>query len=111
MTPNEYQQSAARTMPHVSDDDLKLHALHGMCGEVGEIHSLFQKVYQGHEFDETHLKKEIGDLLWFVAELCTVYHFKLEDIMQMNIDKLLKRYSTDAGFTVEESLHRDKNDI
>ena len=110
MTPNEYQSEASRTSPQVTNEELKLHALHGLCGEVGEIHSLFQKVYQGHEFDEVHLKKEIGDALWFIAELCTCFNFKLEDVMQTNIDKLRARYKGD-GFTKEESLHRAEGDI
>lgn len=43
MTPNEYQFQANRTSPQVTNEELKLHALHGLCGEVGEIHSLFRK--------------------------------------------------------------------
>ena len=58
LTGNEYQKLAGRTMNiYMSDDDSMHHALHGMAGEVGEIHSLFQKVYQGHLFPEDHLKK------------------------------------------------------
>lgn len=112
MTGNEYQKLAERTM-QLDDNlliDCEYHALHGMVGEIGELHSIYQKVYQGHfEKTDEHKKKELGDLLWFIAEYCSSQHWKLEDIMQMNIDKLKERYPD--GFDVEHSLHRKKGDI
>ena len=110
MTGNEYQKLASRTMNHSLEAiQQEHHALHGMVGEIGEIHSLYQKIYQGHELDDAHLKKEVGDLLWFIAEYCTANGWLLEDIMQMNIDKLKARYP--EGFSEEKSLHRQANDI
>lgn len=110
MTGNEYQKLAARTMDSSwTYTEQGHHALHGMVGEIGELHSLYQKKYQGHPFDETHAKKELGDLLWFVAEYCTAHGWQLEEIMQMNIDKLLARYPD--GFDAEHSLHRKVGDI
>ena len=80
-----------------------------MVGEIGEIHSLYQKIYQGHSMDDEHLKKEVGDLLWFIAEYCTSMGWNLEDVMQLNIDKLKARYP--EGFDEEHSLHRVAGDI
>lgn len=110
ITGNEYQKLAARTI----NRDLNIleqekHALHGMVGEIGEIHSIYQKAYQGHEIDTEHLKKELGDLLWFIAEYCTAMTWDIEDVMQMNIDKLRKRFP--EGFEVDRSLHRKEGDI
>ena len=110
MTGNEYQELASRTIR--GDLNLKsnlMHALHGMAGEVGELHSIYQKYYQGHPLDSEHLKKELGDLLWFIAEYCTASGWNLEDIMQMNIDKIKARYP--EGFSAERSLHRREGDI
>ncbi len=110
MTGNEYQKLASRTIPNEFEDiDKEYHSLHGMIGEIGELHSLYQKVYQGHLFDEEHAKKELGDLLWFIAEYCTSQYWDLEEVMQMNIDKLRARYP--EGFDVEHSLHRKEGDI
>jgi len=110
MTGNEYQHLAARTMnPDLSGGEVVLHALHGMSGEVGEIHSLFQKKYQGHPIDDMHLQKEVGDLLWFIAEFCTIYGWNLEDIMSMNIKKLEARFP--EGFNVEQSVNRKVGDV
>lgn len=110
MTGNEYQKLASRTInPELKKVENEFHALHGMVGEIGEIHSIYQKEYQGHSMDIEHLKKEVGDLLWFIAEYCTANEWNLEDIMQMNIDKLKERFP--EGFEVEKSLRRKEGDI
>lgn len=110
MTGNEYQKLAARTINNqLYDYEVEQHALHGMVGEIGEIHSIYQKTFQGHDFDWTHLKLEIGDLLWFIAEFCTAQGWSLDDVMSMNIDKLVNRFPD--GFKAEESINRMKGDI
>ena len=107
---NEYQKAAARTMnPALYREQQAYHALHGMTGEVGEIHSLYQKAYQGHIIENEHLKKELGDLLWFIAEYCTAMDWTLEEVAQMNIDKLKARYP--EGFSEDKSLNRKEGDI
>ena len=111
MTGNEYQKLASRTIPKdFSPFQSEHHALHGMVGEIGELHSIYQKIYQGHrEGISEHAKKELGDLMWFVAEYCTAMKWELDEIMQMNIDKLKARYPD--GFEEERSLHRAEGDI
>ena len=106
----QYQGLAGRTInPALTHEQMKDHALKGMVGEIGEINSIYQKVYQGHEFDEEHVKKELGDLMWFVAEYCTAWGWNLNDICQMNIDKLRARFPN--GFEVDKSIHRAEGDI
>lgn len=110
MKANEYQELAARTInPRLYDYEIEQHAIHGLAGEVGELHSIYQKCYQGHDFDEEHAKKELGDLLWFVAEYCTAMNWKLEEVMELNIEKLMKRYPD--GFEEVKSINREKGDI
>ena len=111
MTGNEYQKLAARTINQaLFPAQVKSHALYGMVGEIGELHSIYQKRYQGHQEDSTeHRKKEVGDLLWFIAEYCTACGWNLDDIMQMNIDKLRVRYPD--GFDADHSLHRAEGDV
>ena len=89
MTPTQYQERAARTINKKNNIlEQRQHALFGMASEVGEIHGIFQKQYQGHNIDYVELQKELGDLLWFIAEFCTANGWYMEDIMQMNLDKL-----------------------
>ena len=110
MTGNEYQNLAGRTInKNMSREELEDHALKGMVSEIGELNGIYQKVYQGHKLDEKHLKKECGDLLWFVAEYCTANGWELEEIMKMNIEKLKARFPD--GFEVARSLHRVAGDI
>lgn len=110
MQMNEYQKAAARFINQKLHREQVLdHALHGIAAEAGEIHSLFQKEYQGHPLDPAHLKKETGDLLWMISEVCTAMGWTLEDVAQTNIDKLTARYPD--GFDPEKSLHRKEGDI
>lgn len=105
MTPTQYQERAARTINKRNNIlEQRQHALFGMASEVGEIHGIFQKQYQGHSIDYTELKKEVGDLLWFIAEFCTASGWNMEDIMQMNLDKLEGRYPD--GFEEKRSVER-----
>lgn len=107
MTGNEYQALAARTMnKKLKPFHQEAHALHLMASEVGEIHGIYQKSYQGHQIDNIALKKELGDLLWGIAEFCTVAGWSLEEIMELNIEKLRRRYP--EGFSEERSLNREE---
>ena len=109
MTGNEYQRLAARTIGAESDNDKIMHGVFGLCSEAGEVSGLFQKRYQGHRIDPAHLQKELGDCLWMIAEICTAVGFDLDNVMQLNIDKLMERYPN--GFEAEKSLHRKEGDI
>lgn len=107
---NEYQKLASRTINReLSERECRMHALHGMASEIGELHSIYQKKYQGHTFDEEHAKKELGDLMWFIAEYCTSHGWSMEEVCMMNIDKLKARYP--EGFEAEKSIHREQGDI
>ena len=107
---NTYQKSAARTInKDLYPEEVEMHALYGMAGEIGELQSLYQKAFQGHKFDEEHAKKELGDLLWFIAEYCTVMNWDLADVMLTNLGKLAERFPD--GFEAEKSLNRDPKDI
>ena len=106
MTLNEYQALARRTQnPNLSPRETLEHALWGLSAEVGEVCSLHQKTHQGHGMDGAALRKEIGDVLWMIAELCDVYGYSMEGIAEENIAKLRKRYP--AGFSAERSVHRE----
>ena len=110
MQMNEYQNAAARSInPALHQEQVLHHALHGLASEVGELHGLFQKAFQGHPLDPAHMKKELGDALWMIAEVCTAMNWTLEDVAQTNIDKLLARFPN--GFEVDKSLHRKEGDI
>lgn len=110
MEMDNYQKLAFRTVnKDLSAHDMEDHAKNGMVGEIGEICSLYQKFYQGHPLDKTHVKKELGDLLWFIAEFATANGWRLSEVAEMNIEKLRRRYP--EGFDTEHSLFRENGDI
>ena len=82
----------------------------GLSGEVGEFNDLLKKwVFHEKEIDVEHLKKELGDVMWYVAMMCHSFGWELDDIMQMNIDKLKVRYP--KGFDVELANSRKEGDL
>lgn len=107
MTLNEYQDLARRTQnPALDKYERLLHALFGLGSECGEILGIYQKVFQVHELDEDKVVDEMGDLMWFLAELADCLNVELNFVGEHNIAKLLKRYPG-AVFTTERSINRD----
>lgn len=103
----EYQQRAMTTCTESSNNFSYM--MLNLVGEVGEFASKIAKEvrkdrmqvnksklhmtegnYMKVEFDE-ELKKEAGDILWQLSGLCSVMGWSLEDIAQMNLDKLASR--------------------
>lgn len=107
MTINEYQELALRTLnPELSIKDVLINGVMGLCGESGEAIDIVKKhLAQGHPLDNEALAKELGDIAWYLAETAYAIGFPLEDILQMNIDKLRARYP--EGFSADRSIHRE----
>ena len=111
MNVNEYQELAMATLnPDLSKKDALINSVMGLCGESGEAIDIVKKwLAQGHELDRERLKKELGDIAWYLAEAATALDLPLEDILQSNIEKLKKRYPN--GFEVKRSLVRLQGDL
>ena len=107
MTLNEYQALAQRTAQITKEKyDKIVNGCMGLNGESGECIDILKKhVFQGHTLDKQKLSEELGDVMWYCAELATGLGMKLDDIAQENINKLLKRYP--EGFDPERSIHRE----
>lgn len=109
MTINEYQELALRTLnPALGPKDVLINGVMGLCGESGEAIDIVKKhLAQGHPLDREKLAKELGDVAWYLAETAYAIGYPLEDILQMNIDKLKARYP--EGFSSENSINRHEN--
>lgn len=82
----------------------------GLSGEVGEFNDMIKKwVFHEKNLDMEHAKKEAGDILWYVVMLCESFGWNMEEIMQMNVDKLKARYP--EGFDVERANNRAEGDV
>lgn len=108
MKMNEYQQlaevTANRTTADTDDKRYTNYAM-GLSGEAGEVTDLLKKaVFHGHDLDKDKLKKELGDVLWYVAMLSSTAGIDLSEVAAANIEKLRQRYP--EGFSVIDSKRR-----
>lgn len=103
---NEYQKKAMTTCMESSKNFSYMFL--NLVGEIGEFASKVAKAIRKEQIDiqdsklefydcdtywaiEDELKKEAGDILWQISGLCSIMGWKLEDIAQMNLDKLASR--------------------
>tara|TARA_B100000900_G_scaffold127000_1_gene107277 strand:+ start:294 stop:719 length:426 start_codon:yes stop_codon:yes gene_type:complete len=91
-----------------------LTAVVGMMAESGEFAEIVKKkVFQADtKFSESeiyHMKRELGDVLWYWAQGCLSLGFTPSEVIKENISKLEKRYPN--GFEVVRSEHRAEGDL
>lgn len=97
MTFEEYQERAHTTSFNTAiGGDTLLYPVLGLAGEAGEVTEKVKKLYRdkGGKVDNESLNliaKELGDALWYVAEICTQLGMSLEGVAKLNLDKLYNR--------------------
>jgi NTP pyrophosphatase (non-canonical NTP hydrolase) len=97
-TAEDYQLLASRTMKEKDIDRAGCNCALGIAGEAGEVVDYLKKVYfHGETLKKEKLEEELGDLLWYIANISRIYELKLTQIMQKNIDKLRVRYPDEEG--------------
>ncbi len=93
---NTYQKQAHQTAVYPPDMGMA-YCVTGLCAECGEVADKVAKYYRGDgALNEEGLKKELGDVLWFIAELSTHLQFDLQDVAEMNLQKLADRQKRNA---------------
>lgn len=94
----------------IKDPGGLLNGCQGLSGEAGELNDLVKKwIFHKKPLDREHMKKEIGDVCWYIADICHSMGFDLGEIFQMNIDKLKARYP--EGFSEQRANNRSEGDI
>lgn len=93
MTLNEYQDKAQVTATY---SDKIIYPSLGLAGETGEVCEKVKKVLRDNhgyftKIKKEEIKKEIGDVLWYIQALAHDLGFTLEEVAQGNIDKLTSR--------------------
>ena len=85
----------------------------GICAEGGEFTEVVKKcIFQGKPMDEHtvfHMKRELGDIMWYISQACIALDTSIEEIIYMNIEKLESRYPN--GFDAFRSENRAEGDI
>ena len=88
-----YQQAAARTGGPVATDHPIVYPTLGLANEAGEVAGKVKKIFRDRggvvtDDDRRALTLELGDVLWYLAELCTQLGIRLEDVAAANVEKL-----------------------
>ena len=86
----------------------------GLTAESGEFTEIVKKmIFQGKPVNEEnlfHLKRELGDIMWYVAQACMALDTDFNEIIEMNVDKLKARYPG-GEFDVHYSENRKEGDV
>ena len=89
-------------------------AAFGISAEAGELVEIIKKMFlQGKPYNEEniiHMKKEAGDILWYMSQLCIALDTTFEELMEINYQKLSARYP-EGTFDVHRSENRLESDI
>lgn len=93
---NEYQQMARRTAIYPNTGSNMTYPTLGLAGEAGEVAEKVKKVIRdkGGVFDDdtrAAISKELGDVLWYVAQIASELNLDLSNVAQQNLDKLADR--------------------
>lgn len=103
MSLNDYQRLAKRTFR--GKNACIENAVLGLVGEAGEIADYIKKVkFQGHEYSAERVRDELGDLLFYLANMAHLCGFSLQEVAEYNDTKLWERYPN--GFEEQMSINR-----
>ena len=86
----------------------------GLTAESGEFTEVVKKIIlQGKPYNEEnvfHMKRELGDVCWYIAQACMALDTTFDEIIEMNVDKLKARYPG-GEFDVHKSENRREGDL
>ena len=86
----------------------------GLAAESGEFTEVVKKIIlQGKPYNEDnafHMKRELGDICWYIAQACMALDTSFDEIIEMNVDKLKARYPG-GEFDVSKSENRKEGDL
>jgi NTP pyrophosphatase (non-canonical NTP hydrolase) len=111
MNSETYERAAERTIdPALDKTGNMVNAAFGLAGESGEIADHIKKyLFHGHTLDRYHILKELGDIQWYIVQMCHALDLTLDEVMVTNITKLEERYKD--GFTHRASINRSNADV
>jgi NTP pyrophosphatase (non-canonical NTP hydrolase) len=100
MTLEEYQKMSRKTARYPVVGSSFVYPTLGLCGESGELTEKVKKIFRDDDGKVTpekrkEISKELGDVLWYLSQICTEFGLKLEDVADENIKKLYSRFDRD----------------
>jgi NTP pyrophosphatase (non-canonical NTP hydrolase) len=93
---NDYQRESRKTWNVIPMDHSIVYPTLGLANEAGEVAGKIKKIFrdkQGQitDADREALKQELGDVLWYLTQICTELDLTLEQVAEANIEKLFSR--------------------
>ena len=93
---NEYQRESRKTWNLIHTDHPIVYPTLGLANEAGEVAGKVKKIFRDKrgqitEEDREALKQELGDVLWYLTQICTELDLTLEEVAAANIEKLFSR--------------------
>jgi len=92
---NDYAQLTSQTAIYPeagTGSNLELYYLTlGLVSEAGEVAGKVKKLIRDGKFDQGAVCYELGDVFWYLARLCEAIGYDPEDVIEINLNKLLKR--------------------
>ena len=86
----------------------------GLTAESGEFTEVVKKIiFQGKPYSEEnvfHMKRELGDICWYLAQACMALDTTFDEVIEMNVEKLQSRYPG-GSFDVHKSENRQDGDV
>jgi len=96
MTFDEYQVESKKTALYPNKGSNFIYPVLGLAGESGEVSEKIKKIIRDDngvvtEEKRQEIKKELGDVLWYIAQLCSEFNLGMDDVAKANIEKLMSR--------------------
>lgn len=96
MTFEEYQKESQKTARYPVIGAPYVYPTLGLVGEAGEVAEKVKKILRDHggvldEEKKNEITKELGDVLWYLAQLAVTLDISLEEVAQKNLEKLFSR--------------------
>ena len=96
MTFEEYQKISRKTAIYPNKDNNFIYPTLGLTGEAGEVAEKIKKVLRDNngvvdDLKRQEIKKELGDVLWYLSQIATELDLSLDDVATFNVEKLNSR--------------------
>ena len=120
MDPFRYQKMAKRTECNQHESAIRiakegipavrmLHAAIGLSSDAGEVSAAIERwIFYGQELDRLNLIEELGDCLWYIAQMCNALDIDMGNVMATNLGKLERRYPDKFNADKSEEVNRDR---
>ena len=105
---DKYQEECKRTVKEFESDKIKIMTWGlGISGEAGDVAGCIKKTFAHDNDQKNGIRENLGDTMWYIANICNFFNWDLNEILEENMIKLRKRYPN--GFTSKDAKRERVN--